>query len=370
MILRLGLFIKNLFENENIINFNNNFNKNNQNDLITKIIQFNPKSEYSNIKKKKKPFKIDPNIFIGIRSNLAVEDFRMLKFAIPTLPIAYSSRNEIIKYKLKRNIYTNIETPTFSKKNDNEEIGLIQWLYELKMFKVSNYKLYNLPKLCSDGIFLSNLINNLENDEKIKGIVNPAIKENQKMINITKVLNYLKTIEKFNKQYLFDSEKFKNNDFDAVIGLLSDIKIFYQKKRFKRKYSNTKKVKSPTILEINESYDNFNLVRKHNNFFNKYNTSKNINTSLRNINHNIRLIKNNYHKTKNNNSFSIIYTDPNFSYDSDYEMKYTFLHNTLKDWLISIGLDSELVNKLDFNNEMKEFKDGYNLSNKVCYQDI
>ena len=98
-------------------------------------------------------------------------------------------------------------------------------------------KIEYLPTLCINGVLLCDLINRCEGKNEImKAIIRRTSTRSHIQVNINKVLEYLRTIEKFPSRHLWDNIEISKGNNLIIWELLDDIYNFYgNKKTFKKK---------------------------------------------------------------------------------------------------------------------------------------
>ena len=105
-------------------------------------------------------------------------------------------------------------------------------------------KIDSLPTLCINGVLLCDLINRCEGkNEIIKGIIRRTNTRSQIQVNINKVLEYLRTLEKFPSRNLWNNIEISKGNNVIIWQLLDDIYNFYAnkmtfKKRHKKGFNN------------------------------------------------------------------------------------------------------------------------------------
>ena len=194
--------------------------------------------------------------------------------------------HSLLKYKYPKNMVAN------NNKNDKEKI--FNWLINLKVIKLGETNLVNLPQLISDGKLLCDIINKCENkDYQVIEVLNEiSIKENV-LININNALKFLNKIDNFPKRNIIDYEPIFEIDTDIIWGLLLDLYNYYSNKvdiknNFQEKYNEPISINN-NDFNISEKKENLPSKRRK-----KYSSEK---TSL-NFNNNIKR-KNNFNKNIN-----------------------------------------------------------------------
>lgn len=106
--------------------------------------------------------------------------------------------------------------------------------------------------------------------ESIKGIIRKTLNKSHIQVNINKLLDYLRSLEKFNARNLWSNNEICSGDSKTIFDLLDDIWNFYSNKNFDkviRSKSKFKENNSFSSLKINNT--NFqpaknNIVMKDN----------------------------------------------------------------------------------------------------------
>ena len=214
-------------------------------------------------------------------------------------------------------INLNLNLNNFTEKNiqekDNDGVPkllkkkIYDWLVDIDIIKDKIIKIDSLPTLCINGVLLCDLINRCEGkNEIIKGIIRRTNTRSQIQVNINKVLEYLRTLEKFPSRNLWNNIEISKGNSVIIWQLLDDIYNFYAnkitfKKRRKKGFTNNNK---SNICDNNNNYLNRTFIGdKSNNTDNKYGDVNTLNTSKNNknrINNNLF----NFNNNNNNNNYS------------------------------------------------------------------
>ena len=114
---------------------------------------------------------------------------------------------------------------------------IYDWLIDIDIIKDKVIKIEYLPTLCINGVLLCDLINRCEGKNEImKAIIRRTSTRSHIQVNINKVLEYLRTIEKFPSRHLWDNIEISKGNNLIIWELLDDIYNFYgNKKTFKKK---------------------------------------------------------------------------------------------------------------------------------------
>jgi hypothetical protein len=200
---------------------------------------------------------------------------KYFKYHKPTEPIITCNSKTISTYKPISTYNKHIEQPqlttscddliinTTSNNNNNDihKKRLYKWLIYLNIIKEELISIEQIPLLCSNGVLLSDLINKCEGRfPTIKGISRYPMNQTQIKANITKMLSYLESNEKFKSKYLWSSSDIMSGDVDVIWGLLYDVYVYYNTKdkmrfvnrlsRSKERYDKLKKDKQNEKYEI------------------------------------------------------------------------------------------------------------------------
>lgn len=151
------------------------------------------------------------------------------------------------------------------------------WLVELGIIKEKIITIEQLPSICINGVLLCDLVNRCEGrEEKIKGIIRKTITRSQIQVNINKVLDYLRSIEKFSSQHLWSGSEIAKGDRKVIWELLDDLCSFYGKQNII--YSRTRSTN--VSFARNRTHSLFNTEQKQkvsSSFFVKQNDKEDIN---------------------------------------------------------------------------------------------
>ena len=159
--------------------------------------------------------------------------------------------------------------------SNNFKQRIYDWLVDIDIIKDKIIKLDSLPTICINGVLLCDLINRCEGkNEILKGIIRKTSTRSQIQVNINKVMDYLRTLEKFPSRHLWNNVEISKGNSLVIWQLLDDIYNFYGNKvTFKRMHKrlNSKKNlnrtftmernnnKSRTIDKFDKKDENFGL---------------------------------------------------------------------------------------------------------------
>ena len=292
------------------------------------------------------------------------------------IPNNYFKQIENTKRNIKfNNKNYNEEETNHSDKNSNnnnkiDKDGLsfsfkqriYDWLVDIDIIKDKIIKIDSLPTICINGVLLCDLINRCEGkNEILKGIIRKTSTRSQIQVNINKVMEYLRTLEKFPSRHLWNNIEILKGNSLVIWQLLDDIYNFYGNKvTFKRMHRrmNSKKSlnrtftidrnnsKSRTIDKYDKKDDNFGLN----------NDSYKPKTPLKNS----KKFKLNSHHNNNNCENSFYINDKEFS-----KFSYTPVidNNRIKN---KNKIKSEIDNNIKNYNESKnKFDINQNNINKI-----
>ena len=191
---------------------------------------------------------------------------------------------------------------------------IYDWLVDISIIKDKVIKIDSLPTLCINGVLLCDLINRCEGkNEILRGIIRRTSTRSQMQVNINKVLEYLRTLEKFPSRHLWDNHEISKGNNIVIWELLDDVYNFYGNKiKFNRKI---KKNNNRNNLNRTFTQTKSNNKDKNNNFeyINTYS-----NTPLKGRKKNsLNIINNKYNNNINNE-------DSLFSNNQNNYPKYNF----------------------------------------------
>ncbi len=233
-ILQDDIIIKSQLNNiNNNINTNNTIEKNNQNNIYENINNnINNNNNTNNIQNK--------NIINQIKNN----------------NINLSPNLSPIETKINDSIPQNIKSKVY------------YWLIDIGIIKEKKIKIDDLPLLCINGVLFCDLINRCEGkNEIIKGIIRKTKTKSDIQVNINKVLEYLRSIERFSSRHLWNNTEIARGDRKIIWELLEDICNYYSRNFSKNRIIN----RSKSSLQ--------NRIHSFNKFTSKnFNTKSNVDT--------------------------------------------------------------------------------------------
>ena len=318
--------------------FSQNYNKNNNkpNTLIKHNKNNLPRKIPKNNKKKNLTFDFDNHNF---DTNLNKNTF--------TLNNIQTKDKDGISLSLKKKIY--------------------DWLVDINIIKDKIIKVDSLPTLCINGVLLCDLINRCEGkNEIIKGIIRRTNTRSQIQVNINKVLEYLRTLEKFPSRNLWNNIEISKGNNLIIWQLLDDIYNFYGnkinfKKRSKKGFSNNNTSISSDTNNNNFLNRTFTRTKEiitnrlenfeNNTINNQFNTNININTNQNNTCNNF--------KKKNKN----IYLDNKYNSKNNY-FKYAY---TSDDYNTNIQKKKKILDENLFEKNTEFYNNNiiYDISKKL-----
>ena len=370
--------IRKKFENElNIINDNNNIFKNNN------IIQKNNppliNNNFENIIEYKNNLSSVTNKQKNIQSN------KLVKHSKNTKPKKAPDKNS--KKNLTFDFDNQININTFTENNipEKDKDGISQslkkkiydWLVDINIIKDKIIKIDSLPTLCINGVLLCDLINRCEGkNETIKGIIRRTNTRSQIQVNINKVLEYLRTIEKFPTRNLWNNIEISKGNNLIIWQLLDDIynfygnKINFKKKKkgfnnntmdsrdnnvFNRTFTREEPKSKNKLQDINMNFNN-NIFNNDETFFEKINSLNNSKNNTNNYFH--KKNRNNFNENKDiytNNFSKNTYTPDNYS--SNIQKRKKILDDKL------FERQNEIDNNYIYDNSKKLSKRGKSNNN-------
>ena len=213
----------------NNINTNNTIEKNNQNNIYENINNNINNNNKNNIQNK--------NIINQMTNN----------------NINVSQNLSPIEAKINDSIPQNIKSKVY------------YWLIDIGIIKEKKIKIDDLPLLCINGVLFCDLINRCEGkNEIIKGIIRKTKTKSDIQVNINKVLEYLRSIERFSSRHLWNNVEIARGDRKIIWELLEDICNYYSRNFSKNRIINRSK---SSLQNRIHSFDKF----KSKNFNNKSN---------------------------------------------------------------------------------------------------
>ena len=108
------------------------------------------------------------------------------------------------------------------------KIKIYKWLVNIGIIKNNTIPINEIPTICINGVLLCDLINRCEGkNETIKGITRKTKTKSHIQVNINKVLEYLRSKEKFNSSHLWNGNEIAIGNKKIIWELLEDIMNFY-----------------------------------------------------------------------------------------------------------------------------------------------
>ena len=272
------------------------------------------------------------NQLIKKKNKIPIRDKNYKKFENNERNIKFNNNNY---NKNPNKNYCEEEEGNQTDKNNNNKIDkdglpisfkqrIYDWLVDIDIIKDKIIKLDSLPMICINGVLLCDLINRCEGrNEILKGIIRKTSTRSQIQVNINKVMDYLRSLEKFPSRHLWNNQEISKGNSLVIWQLLDDIYNFYgnkvtfnlrhQKMSSKKKLNKTFTMERPNKSRILDKFDkNDNNFGRNSENYKTKTPSKNIQNSKSN---NIHHKNNNNYITNDENSF---YTNVN-----DYS-KYTY----------------------------------------------
>ena len=108
------------------------------------------------------------------------------------------------------------------------KLKIYKWLISIGILKERLISINELPNICINGVLLCDLINRCEGkNEAIKGIIRKTKTKSHIQVNINKVLDYLRGIEKFRCRHFWSGNEIAVGNKKVIWELLEDIMNFY-----------------------------------------------------------------------------------------------------------------------------------------------
>ena len=108
------------------------------------------------------------------------------------------------------------------------KLKIYKWLISIGIIKERLISINELPNICINGVLLCDLINRCEGkNEAIKGIIRKTKTKSHIQVNINKVLDYLRGIEKFRCRHFWSGNEIAVGNKKVIWELLEDIMNFY-----------------------------------------------------------------------------------------------------------------------------------------------
>jgi hypothetical protein len=258
------------YNNSNNYNINNNINNNKNNFKRYKTFIGNKLSKLNNNYNSQYEIKTNNNDVDNININKKTKKKKKI-------PIPPNTNNNI--FQLSNNSNYNKAPNDNNKYNYNNSINsnkidkdgisiqlkqkIYDWLVDIDIIKDKIITIDSLPTLCINGVLLCDLINRCEGkNEILKGIIRRTSTRSQIQVNINKVLEYLRSLEKFPSRHLWNNLEISKGNSLIIWQLLDDIYNFYGNKiKFKRKNkknnsNNLNRTFTQPKTNINNNNDN------------------------------------------------------------------------------------------------------------------
>ena len=349
------------------ININNNILNNIQ--MLQKEKDSLTNDNYENFERRKKNNPTQ-NHYKNIKFNKLIKHNKIPKKE----PIVKSKKNltfdfdnQIIGSNLNINTFTENNNPKIDKDGISNSLKkkIYDWLIDINIIKDKIIKIDSLPTLCINGVLLCDLINRCEGkNEIIKGIIRRTNTRSQIQVNINKVLEYLRTIEKFPSRNLWSNIEISKGNSIIIWQLLDDIYNFYgNKKTFKKKnkkgnnnsFLNNDNNLNKTFTNSKNNYQNFDI-----NIINQLNDNEKI---YKNITTNNSKNDTNFYLDNKNNSKNNIskYTYTPDEYSSNIQKRKKLLNDNLFEKYYEINNNDNFI----YDNSEKLNKRGKANSNII-----
>ena len=334
-------------------NTNNNINKsfntiNNKNGNIRKFQSFN---ERNNSKMSKNFCSSYENIEYNFNNDIQPIK-KKNKIPLPKNKLQQydisEQNNDFNNNKNINNNYLDIENINNSNNYNNNKINkdglsihfkqkIYDWLVDIDIIKDKIIKVDSLPTLCINGVLLCDLINRCEGkNETIKGIIRKTSTRSQIQVNINKVLDYLRSLQKFPSRHLWNNLEISKGNSLIIWELLDDIYNFYGNKvTFKRmsKKNNIKKSLNKTFTRDIKNHKNKDIDKNDDKYDNLEINKKNSKTPLKQRNmfmYSLDENKNNDNKNIGNKEDSFYNNNLNYSKYSYTPIENNKISNNLK----------------------------------------
>ena len=269
------------------------------------------------------------------------------------------------------NYYQEEEVFHTDKNNNNNKIDkdglslsfkqrIYDWLVDIDIIKDKIIKLDSLPTICINGVLLCDLINRCEGkNEILKGIIRKTSTRSQIQVNINKVMDYLRSLEKFPSRHLWNNIEISKGNSLVIWQLLDDIYNFYGNKvtfnRMHKKMSSKKNLNKTFTVEgpsnKNRIKDKFNYFGINSECYNSKTPSKNRKSFKLNEHHN---------KNKLINEENSFYINDNINDFSKYTYTPDINNNIIKN-KIEYKKKSDNNHNNNLNNNIKNDINQYNI---------
>ena len=260
------------------------------------------------------------------------------------------------------NIFEKENNINFNNKIDKDGLSMqfkkkiYDWLVDVGIIKDKIIKIESLPTLCINGVLLCDLVNRCEGkNEILKGIIRKTSTRSQIQVNINKVLEYLRSLEKFPSRHLWNNIEISKGNSLIIWELLDDIYNYYGNKIkfYRRKINNNKNKLNKTFTKEKNNYNSLDNNKGDFNFNNFYSNTPLKNSKLAPININNE-------ELNNKNNFSKYTHTPLINKNKNIEDKIN--NNNFNNKTFEINKNN--VNKKIYNkyNNKKIFKKEKNFS--------
>ena len=272
------------------------------------------------------------------------------------------------------NYYNNIEKENninYNNKIDKDGLSLqfkkkiYDWLIDIGIIKDKIIKIEFLPTLCINGVLLCDLVNRCEGkNEILKGIIRKTSTRSHIQVNVNKVLEYLRSLEKFPSRHLWNNIEISKGNSLVIWELLDDIYNYYGNKiKFKRiKKKNNKNNLNKTFTQ-EKRLNNNNLDKnedfKFDNFYSNTPLKHRKLVSLNINNNNIK--NNNYGELNDKNDYFKYSHTPIINKKIESNENNTFNNNYYNNKTFEI-------NKNNFNKKIFNIKDNKKANKKDKYK--
>ena len=313
------------------INENNNYKLSNS--LSPYFQNENNNQNYSKNTNNLNSIRNNNNQLIKKKNKIPIREKNYKKFENSERNIKFNNNN--YNKNTNKNYCEEEEGNQADKNNNNNKIDkdglsisfkqrIYDWLVDIDIIKDKIIKLDSLPMICINGVLLCDLINRCEGrNEILKGIIRKTSTKSQIQVNINKVMDYLRSLEKFPSRHLWNNQEILKGNSLVIWQLLDDIYNFYGNKvtfnRRHQKMSCKKNLnKTFTMERLNKSriLDKFD---KNDNNFGRNSENYKTKTPSKYIQNS----KSNTHHNNNNNNNFINDENSFYTNDNDYS-KYTY----------------------------------------------
>ena len=256
----------NIINNEEQCNYQNSTNNSNLNKNIQNNYSNYPNSTYEIISNNNNNNNKNNNYYNNINNNINNNYNNNINNNINNNMIHNNNNGNLIKMEqsnkknsLKTSNITNYTIPQHIKKK------IYYWLIDLGIIKEKKIKIEDLPIICINGVLFCDLINRCEGkNEIIKGIIRKTKTKSDIQVNINKVLDYLRSIERFSSRHLWNNSEIARGDKKVIWELLEDICNYYSKNFSKNKVINRSRSSLQNRLNSFDKFTPKNLNTKSN----------------------------------------------------------------------------------------------------------